>query len=639
MADPPSRLRWLLLAALGLVGVGVAVAVWPRSEQPSELPPHQPDAEPPPADPRLTFATAFRNVRPEVKYVGDAACATCHDPIAQTYHQHPMGRSAEWVRPGTTVDHAARSHATFEAGGYKLSVVRKGDRVWHELRPAGGGDDAPTYSVPVDLAIGSGSRGRSYLTFDRGAAWQSPVSWFGQRGRWDVSPGFDLEKEVRRPVVARCLDCHTDRPDPVPEAVNRYREPFLGAQAAIGCERCHGPGELHVVEQARGDQPDPDTAIVNPARLPADLKADVCRQCHVQGAVQVERRGRTANEYRPGLPWEQFVATFLWHPDLTDALKSVGQFEQMESSRCYTASDGKMSCTSCHDPHVKPAPAAAAAYFRGRCQTCHESRGCSLPAAARAEKADSCVACHMPRGDSANIAHIAVTDHHIPRRPAPARPRAKSLPAGEVPLVAYRAGPHAPGADERDRDLAIALGNEAARSGAPPGLWPLVETRLDRSLRRWPADGPAWLCRSRVYGARGDGTKAVDTARTAANLHPDSELALGQLAGAAVAADDDRAAVEAADRLVALNPSAADHRMTRATAHFALRDWAAAEADCRAALAIQPTRANARFMLAVCRHQRGDPAGGRAELGLALQLTPSAEMRATLTKWYAQSVR
>lgn len=631
----------MLAASLGLIAIAVAaVVVWPPADAP-EPEPRAPDPAPasPPADPRLAFATEYRNVRPEVKYVGDAVCATCHDAITRTYHQHPMGRSAEWVRGGAAVEHAAGPHATFETAGYRLSVVREGERVWHKVGLADGGADAPTYAVPADLSIGSGSRGRSYLTFDRGAAWQSPISWFGQRGRWDVSPGFDLAKEIRRPVVARCLDCHTDRPDPVPESLNRYRDPPLALQASIGCERCHGPGELHVAERERGEAPDPDSAIVNPARLPTDLKADVCRQCHLQGAVQVARRGREAGEYRPGLPWEQFVATFLRHPDLTDSRKSVGQFEQMEASRCFAGSGGRLGCTSCHDPHAKPDPAEAAAHFRGRCLSCHESRGCSLPAPLRAANDGSCIACHMPARDSSNVAHVAVTDHRIMRRPDAGGPRARSLAPGQLPLVPYRPGPHAPAAAERDRALAIALGDECARGGAPPDLLHLAAARLDRALDAGPTDGPVWLTRSRVHAAQGDGLRAVEAARSAAGLDRDSEVALNQLAGAAMAADDYETAIRTADTLIALNPSSADHRLTRATAYFSRNQWEQAEADCRAALAIQPVRPNARFLLAVCRHKQGDPAGARRELDLALKLTPAPEMRTNLSRWYAQMTR
>ena len=42
------------------------VSVGPAAECPPEL------------DPRLTFATPYRNVRPDVEYVGDPSCANCH---------------------------------------------------------------------------------------------------------------------------------------------------------------------------------------------------------------------------------------------------------------------------------------------------------------------------------------------------------------------------------------------------------------------------------------------------------------------------------------------------------------------------------------------------------------------------------
>lgn len=639
MPDAPSnsRRRWVLpVVALGLLGVAVAGWLHFRGTRPTPTDAPPVVAEDSPPDPRVVFNTPYRNVAPEVKYVGDARCQPCHVAIAESYHQHPMGRSAEWVRPDAAVDHAAGPNNPFDAAGYHLEVVRQGNRVWHRTGLADGDSAAPVYAVPADLAIGSGSRGRSYLTVDHGAVWQSPVSWFGHQNRWDVSPGFDLAKEIRRPVVGRCLACHTDHPDPVPDSINRYREPLLPTQAAIGCERCHGPGELHVAERLHGPREGPDTSIVNPARLPADLRADVCRQCHLQGAAQVDRRGRHGDAFRPGLPWDQFVSTFLWHPDLADANRSVGQFEQMEASRCFAGSGGKLGCTSCHDPHIKPAPAAADGYFRDRCNACHQDRGCSLPAPARAAKNDNCVGCHMPRRDSSNIAHVAVTDHRVLRRPDAGLAKAKMLPGGQLPLVAYRPGPHAPPAAERDRDLAIALGDEASRSGAPPGLWGLIEVRLDRALASWPADGPAWLARSRIHSARGDGPRAVDTARKAVDLNPGSEEALNQLAGAAVAADDHDTAIRAATRLIEVSPTSADHRMTRATAYFSRRQWPEAEADCRAALAIQPVRPNARFMLAVCRHHRGDPAGGKREFDLAVTLTPEPEKRETLRRWYAQ---
>jgi len=44
-------------------------------------------------DPRLTSKTIYRNVRPDVHYLGDSACIGCHQEMAQSYHRHPMAQS------------------------------------------------------------------------------------------------------------------------------------------------------------------------------------------------------------------------------------------------------------------------------------------------------------------------------------------------------------------------------------------------------------------------------------------------------------------------------------------------------------------------------------------------------------------
>jgi tetratricopeptide (TPR) repeat protein len=245
----------------------------------------------------------------------------------------------------------------------------------------------------------------------------------------------------------------------------------------------------------------------------------------------------------------------------------------------------------------------------------------------------------MPRRDSANVAHTALTDHRILKRPDSGAPRHGRLPPGEFPLVPYPPGPHAPPATERERDRAIALANEFARSRPPGELGLATGMMLEDSLRRWPRDGAALLARSRAHASRGNAAGAVEDARAAVALEPDLEVALVQLAGAAVAADNYELAIQSADRLVTLSPSSVDHRITRAVAYFSLEEWAKAATDCRAALAIQPLHPNARFTLAVSLHKQGDAPGGRRELEAALRLTPKPQAREFLAESYRKLTR
>ena len=630
--DSPKRAAAGLIAFALLAAVGGAVAWFALKRGPNSPPPEPLAADPPTPDPRLAFETPFRNVKPGVRYLGDASCAGCHGDIDKKYHAHPMGRSAALAAKASPLESfAAGPHNPFPIGPLELRAEKKGDAAVHRVAAKELGE----YTLAPEVAIGSGTRGRSYVSVEGGSVWQSPVSWFTPDGRWNLSPGFDMGTGGRRAIIPECLFCHVARVEPVPGAINRYREPLLIGQPAISCERCHGPGELHVAERGTSKAAAGiDTSIVNPKHLSADLRQAVCAQCHLQGQERVPRRGRDLFEFRPGLPLDQFVTTFVKHPDLADAHRSVGQFEQTERSKCN--SGGKLLCATCHDPHEKPAPAARDAFFRARCQTCHERQGCTLPLPERAAKNDSCVACHMPSVGSTSIVHASVTDHTIPRKPGAPEPPRVLLP-GTPPLVAFRAGPHAPPPSERDRDLGIALARVAARAGpARLAVGALAEERLTASLAAWRGDGPAWLALSTARFGR---TDRLDAATNAAALSPDSDAALAEVVDAAVAANRTEVALDAANTLVERNPRSVDFRVARSVVFQRRKEWERAEADCREALRIHPLHPQARLYLALCRHHRGDPAGGRKELDAALSLASSPRQKDGFREWYGREAK
>jgi hypothetical protein len=92
-------------------------------------------------------------------------------------------------------------------------------------------------------------------------------------------------------------------------------------------------------------------------------------------------------------------------------------FSLMRLSKCFTSTGGRMSCLTCHDPHVQ-SRVNAAAYYRQRCLTCHTERSCPLPLRIRSRNTppDDCAGCHMPRRDLGLISHAVLTDHRIVRK-------------------------------------------------------------------------------------------------------------------------------------------------------------------------------------------------------------------------------
>src|SRR5262249_55179627 len=142
-------------------------------------------------DPRRTYAGPYRNVDPDVRYVGDAKCVRCHKKIVESYARHPMGRSL--APSADLIDRQSYSSDTknpFSALGRRFLVDRQGERLWHRQSLDDTAEPAVELAHKVRWAIGSGRKGYSYLAERDGYLLQTPISWFTQKQRWDLSPGF-----------------------------------------------------------------------------------------------------------------------------------------------------------------------------------------------------------------------------------------------------------------------------------------------------------------------------------------------------------------------------------------------------------------------------------------------------------------
>ena len=370
--------------------------------------------------PRPT-AVAVKPAPPPGGFVGSKVCAECHAEIAETYDKHPMARSLGRVADVVDVENFDIEQSSFVSAGRHYTVEKTDGEDWHrESSKDSTGELICENATQVHYVLGSGARGRSYLIDRGGLLFQSPISWYSQQGKWDLSPGYQQPTDFKfeRRVGDGCLSCHAGRVAAAGRNLeDRYEQPVF-LEAAIGCERCHGPGGDHV-DVMRDSSPPDDMAIVNPAKLQPRLRDSVCYQCHLASGARILRYGRTHRDFRPGMALED-VWTFQIHDASVRAdgtTKAVSQVEQMRMSGCYKAAKGQFSCITCHDPHRVPDPNQITDHYRRRCNTCHQEAGCALPHDQRLAPpaANSCIYCHMPDLESHDIAHTAQTDHRILR--------------------------------------------------------------------------------------------------------------------------------------------------------------------------------------------------------------------------------
>src|SRR5690606_2708218 len=118
--------------------------------------------------------------------------------------QHPMGQSLAPVAEATEIEvYSAEASNPFDAGGFRYSVVRDAGLVRHVVQRIGrNGELTATDEKVIDYAVGSGHRGRSYLWEHDGFVFMSPITWYPDRQKWDLSPGYEVaELHFRRGVI------------------------------------------------------------------------------------------------------------------------------------------------------------------------------------------------------------------------------------------------------------------------------------------------------------------------------------------------------------------------------------------------------------------------------------------------------
>ncbi len=687
-----TRGRWLAVAMLLGGAAGVGAWLWTRPG-PAPTPDPVAPVAPMPLDPRLTSPAHYRNVRPDVAYVGSERCAGCHREIAAQYRQHPMGRSLAPLGDAAAPEKgtgplnakgpvpfsgwgkmAPKPWQPFDALGLHYRIEQRGDSLWHvESKQDAEGKEVAAQAEQVRYVMGSGTRGRSYLIERAGRLYQSPISWFTEEARWDLSPGYRTKpSHFTRAITEACLFCHANRVETLADTINRYRPPIFAGHA-VGCERCHGPGDLHVRRHDQADPPDPplqkrgaggvpDDTIVQPRRLEPLVRDAVCEQCHLQGGQRVVRRGRSWFDYRPGLPLQAFVTTFVRQG--ADTQKSVGQVEQMAESRCYQQSRGQLGCISCHDSHRTPPPTAKIAYYRQRCLTCHDGGhhplppllkggpggvrqiACQAPAAERQARGDSCIACHMPRTGSANVVHVSITDHRILRRPeaAPAAPKAGvELAPGETPLTVFhppwpplaKGGERGVGDDEPEleRDLGIALANVALLA-QKRNLAAQALPRLRLATRRDPRDLDAWHAYANALMVLQQPDDALAAADAVLAWAPKNEMSLYQAASSAMAARKIDRALEYWQRLIALNPEAASFHAGLTNAHALRGEWPQAAAAAEASARLNPTQPEPRISLIQALLQQGQRERAEREFEILRRMQPPNLEQ--VRRWFAK---
>jgi hypothetical protein len=325
-------------------------------------------------------------------YIGDDQCLSCHEK-QRTYLSTAHHLTSQEATAFSIAGSFAPNKNVLKTSQRELQYIMEARKDgFFQTGVLGTPPDTISISERFDFVIGSGRKGQTYLYWGKDdQLFQLPVSYWTEVASWVNSPGYgDRSIEFSRPVVPRCLECHASFFEPVTDsgAVNQYRR--TNYVLGVSCEKCHGPGKQHAELNAPGAPKPVDQAIVNPAKLPRDRQLALCSLCH--GGIGTAKA--PAFSFAAGDALEDFLRLEIPRED--EPLDVHGnQVALLERSKCFKSST--MTCSTCHDVHVRQRDTAA---FSDRCLACHKVESCGLFPKRGRTIVGKCVDCHLPNQTS-----------------------------------------------------------------------------------------------------------------------------------------------------------------------------------------------------------------------------------------------
>jgi DmsE family decaheme c-type cytochrome len=227
------------------------------------------------------------------------------------------------------------------------------------------------------------------------------------------APAFCQEATPAQKALQRdaaCTRCHDESESRPVLSIYQTRHGVRADARTPVCQDCHGESVQHLQgapEQKGRARPDitfgKGSGVYEPSE-PAAI-ADVCLGCHKSGArshwsgSQHEREGMSCVScHRVHLPRDP-VLTKATQPELCFTCHK-DQRAQLHRISMHPVLEGKMACSSCHNPHGSTGPKLLVKNtVNETCYSCHdEKRGPFLWE--HQPVSDDCLNCHTPHGAS-----------------------------------------------------------------------------------------------------------------------------------------------------------------------------------------------------------------------------------------------
>jgi Cytochrome c554 and c-prime len=329
-------------------------------------------------------------------YIGSQTCASCHKQIHDIYTTARHFKTSALIDAANFNDTYTNKDSVFYNINLYVSAHQNPDGIYQTAYS--GGRVAANHKM--DLVIGSGRKGQTFLFWNDSSLYQLPLSYSFAYNRWINSPGYPADKVMfNRVIPVKCFECHASYTE---QNINQQSKPIFDSSRmvlSISCETCHGPGKKHI--QYHKDNPDAKHGnfIINAAKLNRQQQLEACASCH----SGIRENLKPAFTFLPGNNLDEFFKPAI-KKDSTAPLDVHGnQYGLLTESKCFKQSV-VLNCSSCHNVHQQESNAMQ--LFAQRCMSCHNDGNnnfCTVKNTPKQVLINQCIDCHMPKQASSQI--------------------------------------------------------------------------------------------------------------------------------------------------------------------------------------------------------------------------------------------
>ncbi|OCX52323.1 hypothetical protein BEL04_12680 [Mucilaginibacter sp. PPCGB 2223] len=341
-------------------------------------------------------------------YAGSASCMQCHKDVYSSYLHTAHMQTSKPAGSETVHGSFAAGQNTFDFGTGQKMVMEKRDSGLYQTGYVNG---RQIETERFDIAIG-GIKAETYLYWKGNKLFELPMSYFKSLHGWTNSPGYAKGIiNFDRPIVTRCLECHTSYIYALPQQSAIRQQPEFEKNSliyGIDCERCHGPAAQHVEFHLANPAEKKTHFMVSYKSLTRDQKLNTCAVCHSGNRDQFEI---STFNFKPGDTLENFKVHdyFPQKLNLADLDVHGNQNGLLSASKCFLMSN--MDCMTCHNAHNTDR--GNLAMYSQKCINCHNAanhNACTQKMGAATKT--NCIDCHMPEQASGAIAVQTATERN-----------------------------------------------------------------------------------------------------------------------------------------------------------------------------------------------------------------------------------